>query len=428
MTKRFQLIILVVSVLIYSSAANGQWVKCEVATTASLTSVVMLDSTTAIVTGRDRSILRTTDAGASWKNITAALSSVVPWNGISFCDSDNGVVCGDNGVVGFTKNGGLNWSIRSISANKKCLSSLQLDPANVYVGTDSGWVYATHDSGKTWSSTKISQWAIRSIFMYRGPSVSWLIMHALTPYSLCTKQSFASDSLWDEIILSGFQGLGSEAYKGEYCNGGGAGFIVGVQGDFRAAPTILRKALPDTSWQHVTIGISSDGVLRGVSAPTNKIIYTCGSGGMVFKSSDGGDTWSDQSAINNYELNSVYFYDERNGFVVGDNGTILFTSNGGLTDVDDVMKNLPQEFRLEQNYPNPFNPETTIEFALPSSGKYTLKIYNLIGQQVALLVDREMSAGYHKLTFNAAKITSGIYIYQLSRNNMNLYRKMIVMK
>jgi hypothetical protein len=75
---------------------------------------------------------------------------------------------------------------------------------------------------------------------------------------------------------------------------------------------------------------------------------------------------------------------------------------------------LPQEYRLEQNYPNPFNPTTTIQFALPEMSIVTLKVYNILGQEVATLLDHtQYDAGVQSVQFNAGNYASGVYFYRL---------------
>jgi hypothetical protein len=88
----------------------------------------------------------------------------------------------------------------------------------------------------------------------------------------------------------------------------------------------------------------------------------------------------------------------------------------------------PTEFKLAQNYPNPFNPSTRITFNLPEAKDVTLKVFNMLGQEVAALVKGPMSAGEHTVNFNGANLTSGLYIYKISAGNFTAAKKMMLVK
>ncbi len=427
MKKVLSILILVTSSWIGADTLYAQWVQQNGGTNAILSDVVMLDATTAIAVGRNGSILRTTNSGATWIDVAAPLSFIQPWSGVSFFDASNGIVVGDHGVVLTTLNGGKNWIWHQVPGGQKCLSALHVDPSSVYVGADSGWVYHTSDTGRTWASEKISQWPVRSLFVWRGTTpLIGVSKYALTPFSVCTQYVIPPPS-WSESILTNFQGLGSEAFDAEFCNGGGAGFIAGVQGDLRSAPTILRKSMFDTAWRQVSTGILRDGTLFKVSAPSANVIYVCGSNGMIYRSSNGGDAWLDQTVKTRRNVNAIFFYDENHGFAVGDSGLILYTSNGGLTGVGDRGGFPPTKFVLEQNYPNPFNPSTIIEFTLPSASAVSLYVFNVLGQEVASLVSERKDAGYYRATWNA-NVPSGIYFYRLQAGELVETKKMILLK
>ena len=91
-------------------------------------------------------------------------------------------------------------------------------------------------------------------------------------------------------------------------------------------------------------------------------------------------------------------------------------------------QNVVREYKLDQNYPNPFNPSTTIAYALPQAGKVSLKIYNILGQEVANLVNGYESAGVHRVVFNADKLSSGVYFYQLQSSKFVQSKKMVLLK
>ncbi len=96
--------------------------------------------------------------------------------------------------------------------------------------------------------------------------------------------------------------------------------------------------------------------------------------------------------------------------------------------VEEMQNETANNFILEQNYPNPFNPSTTIEFGIPENQFVTLAVYNLLGEQVGLLVNENLSAGYYRTTWNASDLPSGIYFYKLSAGDISLSNKMILMQ
>jgi len=113
-----------------------------------------------------------------------------------------------------------------------------------------------------------------------------------------------------------------------------------------------------------------------------------------------------------------------------------FTHNTNFTDIQwpylsvgpspDQLQ--PRAFALEQNYPNPFNPSTAIAYDLPSESHVTLKVYNMLGQEVATLVDNQSSAGRHTVTWNAGSQPSGIYFYRLTAAGATATGKMVLLK
>ena len=99
-----------------------------------------------------------------------------------------------------------------------------------------------------------------------------------------------------------------------------------------------------------------------------------------------------------------------------------------VTDVEKTTSSIPASFELSQNYPNPFNPTTTLEYSISKSSNITLEVFNVLGQSVARLVDGNLTPGTYKTTFDASKLSSGVYLYQLKANDFVQTRKMVLMK
>lgn len=107
--------------------------------------------------------------------------------------------------------------------------------------------------------------------------------------------------------------------------------------------------------------------------------------------------------------------------------TQLIAASTTITGVE-KYSGVPTEYSLFQNYPNPFNPTTAIQVALPKEGNVKLTVYNILGEEVAVLANKHMSAGYHTFNFDASKLTSGMYLYRIEANDFVSVRKMLLIK
>jgi hypothetical protein len=170
--------------------------------------------------------------------------------------------------------------------------------------------------------------------------------------------------------------------------------------------------------------------------------------------------WSTISEVNNYGFNIQRLNETTNsyetiGFVAGKGTTIerqsysfidnqpgntyrleQIDNNGLINYFGPIMlnpngvsdKSVPAVFALNQNYPNPFNPATNLKYDLPVQSKVVLKVYNLLGQELATLVDEIQEPGYKSVNFNGDNLPSGIYFYKLSAGNYSSIKKMLLMK
>ena len=99
-----------------------------------------------------------------------------------------------------------------------------------------------------------------------------------------------------------------------------------------------------------------------------------------------------------------------------------------ITDVKPVDNLVPGKFELAQNYPNPFNPSTSIKFSIPQAAKVMLKVYDILGREVATLINSEKLAGNYEVNFDASKFASGVYVYTLTAGDFTSTKKMMLMK
>jgi hypothetical protein len=108
-------------------------------------------------------------------------------------------------------------------------------------------------------------------------------------------------------------------------------------------------------------------------------------------------------------------------------GAVVDLSLSVVTDVE-AAADRPVDFTLAQNYPNPFNPSTIISYQLPTAGHVDLRVYDVLGREVAVLVNGVQTAGTHSVTFNASSLATGVYMYRLTSGSMTDVKKMLLMK
>lgn len=108
--------------------------------------------------------------------------------------------------------------------------------------------------------------------------------------------------------------------------------------------------------------------------------------------------------------------------------TIWNLLRNGVTAVEQDRRDVPLVFELSQNYPNPFNPTTEIRYSIPVKERVSLKVFNLLGMEVATLVDRELPPGNHSVTFDGSHLTSGVYFYRLKAGDRLITKKMMLVK
>ncbi|MDQ7816153.1 MAG: T9SS type A sorting domain-containing protein [Melioribacteraceae bacterium] len=150
----------------------------------------------------------------------------------------------------------------------------------------------------------------------------------------------------------------------------------------------------------------------------------------LYFSQDGGKTWEKQK-VSEGELKGVdiVFVDKKHGWLLCTEGRIYHTVNGGGI-ISNVNNEEKMVFELGQNFPNPFNPETVINYQLGKRSYVTLKVYDLLGKEIALLVNGEKEPGNYSINFSAKEypLSSGVYLYKLTTRYKSYIKKMVLIK
>ena len=160
-----------------------------------------------------------------------------------------------------------------------------------------------------------------------------------------------------------------------------------------------------------------------------------GIGGGIFKTISSTGSWTQFSLPISYYANdspdSAAITIMVEPAVNSHTGTSFYMddlSYSSTTAINETTVQTPNSFELKQNYPNPFNPTTTIEYQVPVQTFVTLKIYNMLGKEVATLVNKNEPTGKYSVNFNASSLSSGVYLYRIKADNYSQAKKLIVLK
>jgi len=282
--------------------------------------------------------------------------------------SPNVVAVGDSGTVIKSTDNGLSWSVVSFPDSAD-LFTCEIMGDYILVGGSSPFIYQSEDCGETWEIIGVGE-----NFSPDGPF------------------SFNAIFFYDENV--GYMG-GSGGFMGKTTNGG---------------TNWTTLFAPDFEQINDLFFISPD---SGVAV---------GSPGIVRFTADGGNTWEEDPEITSLlagsSIKKIGALSEEFGIAITDSGSIISfaTDSSLLTAVNEDEIHI-HNYSLSNNYPNPFNPSTIIEYSLPQFGFVTLTVYDMLGREIATLVNEEKPAGNYKFEFNAGDLASGIYYYQIKIGN-----------
>ncbi|MFA3783372.1 choice-of-anchor A family protein [Melioribacteraceae bacterium 4301-Me] len=349
-------------------------------------------------------IYKSTDGGHSWNLINPNMHVGFIWSlkvvgSYIFAATEQGLFKFD----------GSNWILTGFAGID--VHAVTADASNtIYVGTYGTGVYFSNDLGATWN-------AINNGLGYN------LTIQALTVTS--------NSHLFAATVGGGLFKYNGSVWTHLNINYNFVWALAATSTDVLLAGTygdgLYISHDGGNTWSKST-SLSAQ-FIYSISVDASNNIYVSSWASGVYSSSDMGATWT-SLGMYGFGVSTLVVNPANGNVYAGTKGGQVFmmASANTTTSVNDYVDVIPTKFELNQNYPNPFNPSTTIRFAIPEAGQYTLKIYNIIGQEIATLVKGQLMPGIHKVTFDAGNFASGIYIYKLSGQNVNITRKMILMK
>ena len=182
-----------------------------------------------------------------------------------------------------------------------------------------------------------------------------------------------------------------------------------------------------TSWINISTGLPTSEEFTALIAVGTNIF--AGSHSGAYLSTDNGSSWGTiNTGFTIYHAVRSFFISRANLYAVTSSGIWKRPLSEMITSVQELSNNLPSKFKLEQNYPNPFNPSTKIDFQIPVLSFVEIKVYDLLGREVATLVNEEENPGEYETTFDGSKLASGVYFYRMQAGDFIQTKKLLLMK
>jgi len=406
-----------IALCVLPCVAFGQphWVKMPVPTTRNLSRVSFIDSVQGWVAGDSGVVCHTTDGGQTWvKQETGVSNSLFD---LFILDRSYGWAVGlqyaqDTSWYGTvlirTTNGGATWTRRNLQG-EYFYTIMFFDSVNGWMAGHNGKVRKTTDGGSSWvpapvDSSIVSGFPINHLDFYSrnygfglggrvdAAGVIWRTTNGGARWA-------AVDPGGDGEPLHGLHYIDSL-------------HVIAVGGDFDLGSGIIRTKDGGETWQYTFLRIWGEARALAFRTPAEGYV-PLGFPGTYMSTKDTGETWASYETADSQAVFDVKFPDSLHGYMVGANGSVLkYVSQTDAVSPDPA--NLPEGPALLQNFPNPFNPVTKVVYRLPVAGTAILKVYDVLGREVATLFDGRETAGTHEAEFSCTDCSSGVYYCRLT--------------
>ena len=417
-------IFLLLIVFVFYQSSYSQWFQSYHIDYVEFNKIQFVNDLTGYIVGEDHFsyggvILKTTDGGNNWINLTADSLFPIPIFAISFLNANTGFLSGYSEKIYKTTNGGLSWSYKQapVIGNSRFRALQFLNENTGYVGGRYGVRSKTTNGGVTWDTLSVATSQLSSIFFFNANTGfmgdGFSSIYKTTNGGINWIATFLRDtsSVASSYALSHIDFLNEMT-----------GYIAGRTSSRGA---IFKTTNGGINWSNIFYSDSL--TLYSIDIINESTIFAAGEIRKVLKTTNTGLTWSITEIPGNFwELYSIQFINETTGFTSG-YGYVFKTTNGGVS-VNQISSEIPNGISLHQNYPNPFNPNTKIKFQIAKMFDVKLVVYDILGCEVATLVNERLKAGTYEVDFEGRELPSGVYFYTLISDSFKETKKMILIK
>ena len=386
--------------------SQSGWIQKNSSTVSNLNSIKFVNQFTGWCVGDSGKLLKSADGGSNWAQLS--IGYLIDLKSIAFPSEDTGYVVGDSGLVIKTIDGGKTWM--NLSFQNRILSIIFfIDNNTGYAGGKTSHsqpfpkMFKTTNGGDSWDSADVATVYVNTIF-FISESTGWISGPVLDG-DIVLKTENGS---WITQYYTGRPDIIESIFFIDPLYG-----WIGSPEGITSLPTIYRTTNGGSNW----IRSNEFSILSNINSMcfiNRNEGWATGDNNGILRTTNGGNNWIRQTSMGQLEYQSIYFISSLTGWCVGDSGRILKTTTGGvLTGFSNSSSEIPDQYFLSQNYPNPFNPVTNISFGIPNQGLVSLKVYNVLGNEVVTLVNESRPAGSYEVNFDGSNFPSGIYFYDL---------------
>jgi len=405
--------------------SQSYWTKVNSPVSTSLRNCVFTDNLNGWAAGDDGVIIHTSDGGSTFEIQNSGITFYI--NDIFFLNNRLGWVVANEFLFSgttilTTTNGGTNWTSEIFPDSSKFFRTIYFrDSLNGFMGGFGGAIYKTYDAGNSWTAANVDT------SEYSGYPVSRITFSSALNGFACGGYIDIAGVIWRTIdggINWSAGNYSPEPFYDFYVKD--QNNLISAGGDFEYGVQICNTSDAGANWKYSSLELFGQAYSVDFRTP-NEGWMALGYSRNWAVTYDSGNTWKSIPVTDSADLYSVDFTDSLHGWAVGDQGVILkyVPVSSGIVSHNATM---PESAYLEQNYPNPFNPVTNLEFGISDLGFVSLRVYDALGKEVAVLVNENKNPGRYKVDFDGSGLASGIYFYQLTSGNFTETRKMNLIK